>query len=211
MVGEEGNADPLGFEQLFGTLIDYSHGAYTVPEEGYNGASVPGCDEFGNAASLTRRESDGSMFFLWRWLDTLVALDATGAVSFEWGGPFSDLEGEDSFVHGHISEVWDGGLLVFDNRLPGQGPSRLAEYRFDETSFELVWEHPGERYEDGPGDVRRMPIEGCDHLLMSWPSAGRIAEITRDGTVVWGATVGGTIGRVHYLSSLDDFAAETIW
>ena len=211
LTAAEGTKNPLVFEQLFGTLLDYTHGAYTIPPEGYGGASVPGCDEFGNAASLARNESDGSLFFLWRWLDTLLALDEGGDVRFEWGGPYSDLQGEDSFAHGHISEVWDGGALVFDNRLPGEGPSRLVEYRFDESSYEVLWQQEGHVYEDGPGDVRRFPVEGCDHLLVTWPSSGRIVEMTREGEVVWGATFGGPIGRAHYLSNLEDFAAEAAW
>lgn len=171
--------------QVFSTLGDYKQGVYRLPDEGRDGASVPGCDEFGRAESLAYREGDDRLFLMWRFVDTLIPIErATGEVDWEWGGWYSsfDLPIPDSFEHARFSDVWDGGVLVFDNR--AHGASRLREYAFDDAGAELGWSWEGTDHVEDGGDVRRVP--GCDDLLVTWPSAGsRVFELARDGRIVW--------------------------
>ena len=58
------------------------------------------------------------------------------------------------------------------------------------------------------GDVRRIPVEGCDNLLISFSNQGRIVELTREGEVVWDVTSGvnHVIARVTYLPDIYDFS-----
>ena len=62
--------------------------------------------------------------------------------------------------------------------------SRLVEYAFDDAGYQEVWSYESDKFENVLGDVRRIPIDGCDNLLVSWSGQGRISEITRDGELV---------------------------
>jgi hypothetical protein len=202
----EGTAETGSEHIVWSAFEDYPQGIYRLPAAGFAGAFLPESFEFGHANSLAYVDSTGSYFMMWRWLDTLLQVSREGSLVWQWGGPFGDLTGNeaDLFYHGHFSDVWDTGILVFDNRTRDEN-SRLVEYAFDGSSYELVWELPSDEFENVLGDVRRIPIEGCDNLLVSFSGQGRIAEITRDGTVVWevGTAFGNITSRIYFLPSLE--------
>jgi hypothetical protein len=189
-------------EILFSTLGDFSFlGRTEVPDEGLDGRTIPGFEVWGQGASLGYRESDDALFLMWRWQDTLLALDGGGAgVRWAWGGDWSDLAGGPSFERAHFSDVWDGGLLVFDNRREGSGPSRLVEYAFDDASYDEVWSWSDGEWEGQVGDVSRVP--GCDHVLAVLPSRSRLAELGPGGEVAWAVTVDAAIERGAFLAEL---------
>ena len=89
----------------------------------------------------------------------------------------------------------------------GEG-SRLLEYTFDESALtcSVVWEYISDRHDNLLGDVRRMPIDGCDNVIVAWSQQGRVVELTRDGTEVWelSTPIGTVVSRVFYLPSLED-------
>ncbi len=187
-------------EVLFTTLGDYPEQArIDTPPEGQDGRSLLGFLDWGHGASLGWRDEDETLFLMWRWLDTLVAIDDQG-VRWGWGGDYGELTGSDSFEHAHFSEVWDGGLLVFDNRVDEAGGSRLVEYTFDEASYQKVWEWTEGWWERGVADVRRVP--GCDTVMSSWPDQGRIVEVARDGTTTWQVSVEASLERIEPLEVL---------
>jgi hypothetical protein len=107
-------------------------------------------------------------------------------------------------------------MLYFDNRAAKDEDnndlgSRLVEYSFDDDGYEQVWEYeePTRSYENLLGDVQRMPIEGCDNVLVSWSGQGKLQEITREGEVVWevaSQTVGGITSRLFFVPDLYDLS-----
>jgi hypothetical protein len=206
----EGTTETGGEYIVWSAFEDYPQGIYRLPEEGFQCAFLPESFEFGHANSLGYVESTTSYFMMWRWLDTLLQVSRGGELVWQWGGPYSDLTGnpDELFYHAHFSEVWDGGMLMFDNRTRDD-KSRLVEYTFDDTSFQQVWEYqePEPKFEAILGDVRRIPIEGCDNLLVSWSGQGKLQELTPDGTVVWevaSTSLSGPLGRVYFLPSLEE-------
>jgi hypothetical protein len=206
----EGATETGGEYIVWSAFEDYPQGIYRLPEEGFQCSFLPEAFEFGHANSLGYVESTTSYFMMWRWLDTLLQIERDGSLTWQWGGPFSDLGGneDDLFYHAHFSDVWDGGMLMFDNRTREEN-SRLVEYSFDSTSFSQAWELPSDKFETILGDVQRIPLEGCDNLLVSYSGQGRIAEITRDGTTVWevgASAIGAVIGRVYFLPDLYDMS-----
>lgn len=151
--------------------------------------------------------------------DWLVRIDrATGAVVWVLHGPDGDFtgpSGEDLWPdadrfglwsHGHLSEAWDGGLLMFDNGDHRDPPvSSVAEVHWDDTTFtaERVWEfvHPEGGYSVALGDARRMPN---GNLLTAWGQLGELMEVTPDRRVVWRAhdPERRLLGRIRYLDDL---------
>jgi hypothetical protein len=172
-----------------------------------------GTCEFAHGNSLMFRDSDSAYFAMMRWTDALVRVDRAGGYAWQMGGRDTENDflagASDPFIHSHMSELWDGGMFVFDNRLKSSGEkSRLVEYTVDESTFTAAstWTFEGTQHDNLLGDVRQIPIEGCDNVIVSWTSQGRIVEMTRDGTEVWelSSPIGGATSRVHYLPSLYD-------
>ncbi|MEQ1505239.1 MAG: hypothetical protein ABMB14_23615 [Myxococcota bacterium] len=223
---DEGLSDRAGATEIWNTWTDYPAGVYTIPPDSMviqrdNDGNIikiepaflkeRGCYEFGHGNSLAYRDSDGGYLMNWRWLDVTMKIDgASGDLAWEWGGAFAELPGaaDEAFEHGHFSDVWDGGMLMFDNRNRAE-LSRLVEYAFDDAGYQEVWSYESDKFENLLGDVRRIPIEGCDNLLVSWSGQGRMSEITRDGELVWdvGATaVGNVTSRVFFVPDLYDMS-----
>lgn len=109
-----------------------------------------------------------------------------------------------------MSEMWDGGGLVFDNGDHHASPaSRAVEFAYDEGSrtAEIVWEfaHPGGDKTAVMGDVRLLPN---DHRLVTWSELGSITEVTRAGDIVWevdwtrGPPLSAIVGRVVPIADL---------
>ena len=180
-----------------------------------SGIFLPGRYDLTHSNSLMYRSSDDAYFHLTRWHDNLIKVDrATGAHQWEFGGANSDFEPadgqdpEDLFFHAHMSDIWNGGLLIFDNNDPG--PSWVREYTLDESArtWEQVWSWNTGAFELLLGDVRRMP-ECSDHVLVTQSTSGVVRELLQDadGTTVWRMEpeVPQTIvTRVEYIPDLYD-------
>ncbi len=144
-----------------------------------------------------------------RNLDTILKIDRrTGEIIWSMGGPGSDfyLSADAAFSHAHFSEVWEGGLLMMDNRRAPE-TSRVVEYAWDEVVHVVkkVWEYapPDAAWISFLGDARRLP---GDHVLVSWTSEGTLEEVTREGEVLWRVQLdlGGAWGRVLWVPDLYD-------
>jgi hypothetical protein len=89
--------------------------------------------------------------------------------------------------HGHMSDIWSGGGLMFDNGDHHVPPlSKAVEFAWDEATMtaEPTWEfaHPTGGFTSALGDVRRMP---GDNVLITWAGLGEVTEVTRDQRIVW--------------------------
>jgi hypothetical protein len=181
--------------------------------------------EWTHANSLAYLPETGAFYVNDKSTDWLFAVDAvTGDVRWILNGRGSDFtqpSGEPVWnavdqttlwSHGHMSEVWDGGGLMFDNgdHHPAQ-PTRALEYVYDEAAMtaEVVWsfDHPGGRKTPALGDVRRMPEA---NRMITWSGLGSLDEVTPDLRVVWEATYlgntdssdGQSIGRIVPIADL---------
>ncbi len=172
--------------------------------------------------SIAYRASDDAYFHMSRWQDGFHKVDrATGSFVWQLGGEHNDFTpaaGQDAaelFNHSHMSEIWDDGLLIFNNNDFGpnypasKGPSKIQEYHLDETAmtWEVTWSWESDKgFESLLGDARRMPVAGCDNLLISLSQSGIIRELTRDGQFPWaiGAPLGNVTSRVHFIPDIYD-------
>jgi hypothetical protein len=181
--------------------------------------AAQGVFDLSHSNSLAYRESDDAFFHMSRWQDAFYKVDrATGSLVWEFGGQHNDFmpaSGQDPsvlFNHSHMSEIWDDGVLIFNNNDFGPndpGPSIVQEYRLDETAmtWELAWSWESDRgFEALLGDARRMPQSECDNVLVSLSGSGIVREITRDGDFAWAvsAPLGNVTSRVHFLPDIYD-------
>ncbi len=203
--GAEGDA-----VEVFSMLEDYPPGLFdpgtTVAEAGF----VPGYWEFSHGNSLMLDEDGETYHAMFRWLDALIEVDrASGAMAWQLGGLHSDFTGPDgeAFSHGHMSDLWDGGFLVFDNADRTGAVSGAARYAVDEEArtWDRTWDarDPEGRLEILLGDAIRMR-EGCDNVLVAWATSSRVDEIGPDGEVVWTlqAPPGWIVGRLSWITDL---------
>ena len=202
--GEEGEETTV-----FSMLDDYEGGLFDPGVSPAESGFLPGYWEFSHGNSLMMDPDGATYHAMFRWLDALLEIDrASGTQTWQLGGERSDFTGPEgeAFSHAHMSEMWDGGLLMFDNADETGGVSGPAEYVIDEEArtFDRVWEYrdPAKRLEIVLGDAIRMP--GCDDRLVSWSTSLRVDEITPDGDVVWSLTSppGWIISRVTWLPDL---------
>ena len=169
--------------------------------------------------SLLYRPSDDAYFHMLRWHDALVKVDrSTGSYQWQLGGTnddFSPAVGQnpdDLFTHGHMSDLWNGGFLVFDNNDPG--PSWVREYDLDESArtWELVWSWNTEAFELLLGDARRIP--DCDNVLVTQSTTGVVREMLKDGagTTAWmvEAEEGTIVTRVEFIPDLYDLSSAAL-
>jgi hypothetical protein len=166
----------MAIEDLFGynRLVEWSHGNSLV--------YLP--------------ESDAYLAYL-RWVDTIVKVNRAGEIVWVLSGPWSDFtdpaglpiwRSQDLsplWSHGHFTEGWEGGVLVFDNG-NHSGRARVVEVALDEVAMtaEVVWSFnaPDNDEHDVLGDARRLPN---GNVLINWTVLGLLQEVTRDGDVVW--------------------------
>ncbi|MEQ1568161.1 MAG: hypothetical protein ABMA64_21150 [Myxococcota bacterium] len=219
--GPEGMTEADTPTPIWNTWDDYTPGIYTFTAESdtflknYDCGDGTSPYEFQHANSLGYVESEGAYYQYWRWLDTLVKISAAGELLTEWGGPTNELTSADpSHEHAHFSDVWAGNILLYNNghRIEQSGGgtvgSSVRHYTFDDTSYALETEFDNASYDDVLGDVRRIPVDGCENLLVSYSKQGRIVELTPEGEIVWeiGAGIGQITGRVYFLPDLYDFS-----
>jgi len=144
-----------------------------------------------------------------RHLDTAIYIDRSTGTPLFWLSPYKDGLGGapfPAFDHGHMSDAWQDGILIFDNgdHRPDRH-SRVVEYALDadnhsyRQTFEY-WEPEG-RFNEILGDARRMPNS---NKLISWSALGRLTEVTPDGRQAWTvqSDVGSIFGRVRWLDDL---------
>ena len=122
---------------------------------------IPGYAEWSHSNSLMWEPTTDRLFLFARYWDALIAFERTGEVAWVMGGPKSDFEiasGTEFMTHSHLSELWDGGMLVFDNRNHHKsGTSRVVEFAWDEDTMtvEEVWSYEDDTFVSFLGDARR--------------------------------------------------------
>jgi len=198
--GDETESD----ERIFSLFDDSDVETWWVCEHMGPSQRVPGFAEWSHSNSLMWEPKDEALYLLIRYWDSVVKLDRKGQVDWYLGGPLNDFEIIADTVlpsHGHMSEVWPGGMLVFDNRNHTPLASRVVEYAIDEEAMtvEEVWsaEEPDGQLVNFLGDARRLPN---GNALVSWSTSGRITEYDRKGKIVWEARNENTIGRIQWIS-----------
>ncbi len=142
-----------------------------------------------------------------RNLDSILRVDRrTRRILWEMGGanPTLDDGPGTPWSHPHVTHVWDGGLVVFDNGNHRRPPaSRIAEYAWDDRTVRQVWEYrpPDGRYSGFLGDVRKL--ENGSYIA-SWTPQGLVTEVTPSGEVAWSLSIGPRVGtgRLHVVSDL---------
>lgn len=182
-----------------------------------NRGFLPGRLDLTHSNSLMYRPTDDAYFVMSRWHDNLTKVDrSTGDVVWQLGGDYDDFtpaEGQDPadlFLHGHMSDIWDGGMLVFDNNDPND--SIVREYRLDEgaMTWEQVWSWETGAFEFLLGDAHRMP-ECADHVVVVQSTAGRVHELVQGSDApVW--TIEATtdnapiVSRAEFIPDLYDLS-----
>ena len=108
--------------------------------------------------------------------------------------------------HPHLSDLWDGGALVFDNGDHYTPPkSRVVEVSWDEaaTTANIVRtiERPGPDFTGAVGDARRMP-DG--RIVTAWGSISDVTIHSAAGDLEWLARIpsGLYAARIRYTRDL---------
>ncbi len=217
-LGNDGSVQPREVVNLFDDYFPDHPIEYTEPSTFDYGAFLPDWHNLthGNSLALV----DDTYLLMLRWVDSLLGIDRVTGAIWTFGGTYNEfapVDGQsldDLFLQAHFSDAWqdtDGlHVLVFDNR-PLDVPSKLSEYVLDveNRTFDRVWTYQADDHDRVMGDVLRFNIEGCDNLLVSFSSRGRLVELTRDGDVVWDVATraSSNLARVQYLPSFEDAAA----
>lgn len=160
----------------------------------------------GNGIEL---DSDGNLLLSFRSLDEITKVDvATGQVIWRLGGLanqftfLNDPQGGFDGQHG-VRRAGPGEIQLLDNR--PSPPSRLVRYRLDENAMtaDLVWEfvHSPTTWSRVGGSTQFYP---GGKGLVSFGTAGRVVEVSPQGTPVWELTgLDGTyVFRAQRISSL---------
>ena len=179
-------------------------------------------NEWTHGNSLVYLSSEDAYYYNTKFTDWMLKIDrATGEVLWQMNGLGGDftLPGGDPvwdtvddpalWSHSHMSQVWEGGMLTFDNgdhRTPQM--SSIAEIEWNESTMtaERVWEHwhPTGDYSYAIGDARKLDN---GNYLAAWGQLGTLQEVTADHRTLWELQLppGITVGRVRHFSSLTSF------
>ena len=160
--------------------------------------------EWSHSNSLVYVPEQDAYFVMVRYWDAVLKIDRQGTLAWQLGGLHGDFDLTDPFHHAHMSEVWPGGMLIFDNADHADpSVSGVAEYAWDEATMtaDKIWEyrHPEGHFVSHLGDARRLP---GGNTLISWGPLGTLTEITSEGEVVWELETDGTLGRVTWIEAL---------
>ncbi len=208
----EGFDQEVGFTHIFSYFDDY-YPVYVPCEHFYAQLYGLEANDWSHANSLMYNEEDDAFYVLTKNLDALTKVDRqTGEIIWELGGKhnqFTVIGGEEElWSHGHMSQIWDGGFVIFDNgyhHYEEDNYSRVVEYALDEENMtiEKVWEFndPSSPLILRLGDGMRLR-DG--NYLTSWTTSGVLQEFTPEGDVVWKAetSLGFQIGRVTWVENL---------
>jgi hypothetical protein len=204
----------LGTE-IYNWFDDYGHEPWVTSEMMVSESFGLGIHEWTHSNSLMFRDDDPDHYYLMsRYMDALIKIDrTTGDVVWQMGGEHNEFDriGDPRWwSHAHMSNLWDGGMVVFDNQTFGTRKSRIVEYAIDEETktIEQVFEYvdPQGRHCAMLGDVRKLPN---GNYLVSWSPYAHLSEITPAGEEVWRVQgdLGGTTGRVTWIEDIYDLAA----
>jgi hypothetical protein len=189
---------------------------------------VPGLNDevrWGTGIEWTHTNSlmaidDQSFYISAKNVDAILKIDRNdGSIVWQLNGMYGDfthpdgtavwrsVQDLDLFSHSHMSHLWDGGMVVFDNGDLSHDPpfSRAVEYTFDEDELtvEQTWEYvePDHQWTGAMGDVRKL--DGGNYLI-AWSSLEYVNEVTPDGETVWQVEMSdvGTFARVVPMASL---------
>ncbi len=197
----EGNTDPEVGERLFDFYEAWEHPVVLAPDTGPT-------KDWTHSNSLIH--VDNAFYLMSRNLDTLLKIDArSGELLWTMGAPHSDFtsQSEDPWWHhAHLSDLWDGGMVLFDNGKTAEvEQSRIVKYSWDEESrtVDIDWEYvlPKEDFVQAGGDVKRLP-DGT--YISSYSTLGTLVQLSPDGEELWRAElpVGAGTGRVSWLADL---------
>ncbi|MBA2320091.1 MAG: aryl-sulfate sulfotransferase [Deltaproteobacteria bacterium] len=165
--------------------------------------------EWTHGNSLVYLPAQNAWYLNARYTDWLLKIDATsGQVLWELNGTGTRGSFTNGVLwsHSHLSDVWDGGALVFDNgdhHVPQD--SRIVQVSWDEVEmtagidFEIEGP-PG--FASAIGDARRMP-DG--RVLGAWGNLGEVTIHSGDGAVLdWQAGLGSPrfAARARYADDL---------
>jgi len=203
LLGSDGIA-VVGAGQRFSLLDDFGSDPWHVCS--HVTEADAGIDaEWAHSNSLIYEPVSGLWWMMARNLDAILGVEpTTGAVVWQLGGLESDFEVEQPFDHGHMSDVWDGGMMVFDNQLHG-GPSRVTEYAVDiqARTADEVWTYtdPFGRTSAFLGDADKIQD---DRYLVVWSPYGQIEEVDASGSALFRLEAEhGNVARVTRLVSLE--------
>jgi hypothetical protein len=133
-------------------------------------------------------------------MDTLLRIDVASATldwqmsglysdfTFPGGGPlYESAANSYLWSRGHYSQVWPGGLMMFDNGSNYAPPvSSILEVAFDEathTAYEVFrYTDPAGGHTASLGDVWRLE---SGNYVASWMSLSKLTEVTPAGELVW--------------------------
>jgi hypothetical protein len=172
--------------------------------------------------SIAAIESENALYPFARVLDTLLEVEIdTANIRWQMSGLHSDFtfpngdpvyEGQNAsrlWSHGHFSQIWPGGLTMFDNGLNYAPPlSSIVEIAFDEasgTAHEVFrYALPEGGFTESLGDVWKLD---SGNYVASWMSLGTLTEVTPDGELVWRLDTepGTAVRRLRAVSDLYDF------
>ncbi len=206
LVGAEGGSEATGSERF----SFWNRSAPYEPCEHFDGdAHGTGGKDWTHANSLMYLPEDDSLVVLSKNLDALVAFDAfNGEVRWQIGGRDETMQFTQAgraWSHGHMSQIWDDGFVIFDNGYHNGAISRASEYRFDISAgtYERVWDyaHPDEAFIPLLGDVKKLPD---DSYLVSWTSIGTLSRLDATGEILWQAEaeLGAATGRALFIEDL---------
>lgn len=206
----EGTLEGEPFTERFNFFDDYVADPWPTCQHFWAEAYGSGGLDWTHANSLIYVPEQDGFYLMSKNLDALLWIDRqAGVPQWQINGLYSDFEPESpeaAWSHGHMSQIWDGGFMVFDNGYHYDPPhSRIMEVAFDPVAqtWSLVWEYwdPEERFITMLGDARKLQN---GNYLGAWTNAGMITEITPGGEVVWRATLdlGATVGRITWFQDI---------
>lgn len=172
-------------------------------------AFTTGAKDWTHGNSLMYVESQDDLYLMAKNYDHVLRIDrSTGSLVEQIGGPASDYSGPEAawWSHGHMSQLWEGGMVVFDNGYHHEPTvSRVLAYSWDEDAGTIGADF---QYTDPDGQFIQILGDGRlldnGNVLSAWTSLGLIKEHSPDGTVVWqvSSELGTAVGRVTMLDDL---------
>ncbi len=213
-IGPEGMTDADDPAILFDTIDDVGLAPSAVCDHVIEGSKLGLTDvvEWSHGNSLVYLPAENAYYLLARYTDWLLKIDAaTGGViwhlngSGAYPGDFTLLDGP-MWSHPHLSDLWDGGALLFDNGDHYAPPkSRVVEVSWDEaamtTSVVRTIDRPGSGFASAVGDARHMP-DG--RIVTAWGNLSDVTIHSTGGDLEWLARIpsGLFAARIRYTDDL---------
>jgi len=206
---DEGATDADTPTEVFNFFDDWGTAPYRMCRHCDAEAYQTGAQDWTHSNSLMYVEDQDDLYLMSKNLDAVLRIDrSSGQLVWQLGGQESDFTGPDGawWSHGHMSQLWDGGMVVFDNGYHHEPVrSRVVAYRWDEGARTVS---PTFQYTDPQGRFIQLLGDGRllenGNVLASWTAAGLLTEVTPDDAVVWRleSDLGTAIGRVTMLRDL---------